>query len=108
MMINKKPLISIIIPTYNRAHLIGETLDSIIAQTYQNWECIVVDDGSDDDTEEVMKSYIQNDNRIYYYHRPEEHLPGGNGARNFGFEKSTGEYIQWFDSDDLMEPNSIK
>ena len=47
------PLISVIIPTYNRAHLLGETLDSVMAQTYQNWECIVVDDGSTDATDEV-------------------------------------------------------
>ncbi len=98
-----KPLISIIIPTFNRAHLIGETLDSVLAQTYQNWECIVVDDGSTDDTEEVMQIYCQKDNRIKYFHRPMEHLPGGNGARNYGFKMSKGEYIQWFDSDDLMD-----
>ncbi len=53
----QQPLVSIIIPTYNRAHLIGETLDSVLAQTYQNWECIVVDDGSSDNTEEVVGSY---------------------------------------------------
>lgn len=55
----KEPLVSIIIPTFNRAHLIGETLDSIIAQTYTHWECIVVDDGSTDNTEEIMNSYQQ-------------------------------------------------
>ena len=49
----KKGLVSIIIPTYNRSHLIGETLDSVIAQTYQHWECIVVDDGSRDYTKEL-------------------------------------------------------
>jgi len=98
----KKLLVSVIIPTYNRAHLIGETLDSIIAQTYQNWECIVVDDGSTDHTDEVMQAYCQKDARIQYHHRPEAHLPGGNGARNYGFKVSKGEYIQWFDSDDLM------
>ena len=101
-------LVSIIIPTYNRADLIGETLDSVIAQTYQNWECIVVDDGSSDNTEQVVQSYINKDKRFRYYHRPPEHQPGGNGARNYGFKKSKGEYIQWFDSDDLMLPQKLE
>ena len=98
----KEPLVSVIIPTYNRAHLIGETLDSVLAQTYQNWECIIVDDGSSDDTNEVVGVYVKKDSRFKFYHRPDKHLPGGNGARNYGFKMSQGEYIQWFDSDDLM------
>jgi glycosyltransferase involved in cell wall biosynthesis len=102
------PLVSIIIPTYNRAHLIGETLDSVLAQTYQNWECIIVDDGSTDNTDEVLEAYVQKDKRFKYYHRPDEHLPGGNGARNYGFKRSQGEYIQWFDSDDLMVAEKIE
>lgn len=106
--VNTQPLVSIIIPTYNRAHLIGETLDSVLAQTYQNWECIVVDDGSTDDTNEVMTGYIKNDNRFQYHHRPKDRLPGGNAARNYGFEMSKGEYIQWFDSDDLMQEDFIE
>ncbi|WP_073147603.1 glycosyltransferase family 2 protein [Mesonia phycicola] len=105
---SSSPLVSVIIPTYNRAHLIGETLDSIIAQTYVNWECIVVDDGSTDNTDTVMQRYIEEDTRIQYHHRPEAHLPGGNGARNYGFKKSIGEYIVWFDSDDLMTENHIQ
>ncbi len=100
-------LVSIIIPTYNRAHLIGETLDSVLAQTYQNWECIVVDDGSTDNTDEVMAGYIAKDFRFRYYHRPADRLPGGNAARNYGFEMSKGEYVQWFDSDDIMLPAFI-
>lgn len=104
----KQPLVSIIIPTYNRAHLIKETLDSIIAQTYKNWECIVVDDGSSDDTDSIMRTYCEKDSRIQYHHRPEEHLPGGNGARNYGFKLSKGEYVQWFDSDDLMNSLNIE
>lgn len=103
-----EPLVSIIIPTYNRAHLIGETLDSVLAQTYQNWECIVVDDGSTDGTEALLKRYIAKDNRFQYHKRPDTHLSGGNGARNYGFELSQGEYIQWFDSDDLMMPRKIE
>lgn len=102
-----QPLVSIIIPTYNRAHLIGETLDSVLAQTYQNWECIVVDDGSTDNTDEVMAGYIAKDSRFQYYHRPADRLPGGNAARNYGFEVSKGEYVQWFDSDDLMIENKL-
>lgn len=99
---SQEPLVSIIIPTFNRAHLIGETLDSVLAQTYQNWECIVVDDGSTDDTDSVMKGYCDKDSRFKYYHRPDEHLPGGNGARNYGFEMSNGKYVSLLDSDDLL------
>lgn len=102
-----KALVSIIIPTYNRAHFIGETLDSIIAQTYENWECIVVDDGSIDYTEELVGLYTQKDTRIKYHHRPANWKKGANVCRNYGFERSKGEYLIWFDSDDLMTPNHI-
>ena len=95
-------LISIVIPTYNRAELISETLDSVLAQTYQNWECIIVDDGSSDNTDDVVVEYIKKDKRFKYYHRPDEHLPGGNGARNYGFEICHGKYVSWLDSDDLL------
>jgi glycosyltransferase involved in cell wall biosynthesis len=105
---SNQPLVSIIIPTYNRAHLIGETLDSVLAQTYENWECIIVDDGSRDNTDEVVGEYTQTDSRFKYYHRPEEHLPGGNGARNYGFKMSQGEYVNWFDSDDLMVAEKLE
>ena len=100
-------LISIIIPTYNRAELIGETLDSIIQQTYKNWECIIVDDGSSDYTKELIQFYIEIDPRIKYYSRPVERPKGANACRNFGFEKSQGEFINWFDSDDLMMPDKL-
>ncbi|WP_298533190.1 glycosyltransferase family 2 protein [uncultured Algibacter sp.] len=101
------PLVSIIIPTYDMAHLITETLDSVLAQTYAHWECIVVDDGSSDSTETIIQDYIAKDNRFQYHKRPDTHLSGGNGARNYGYEVSRGEFIQWFDSDDIMIPESI-
>lgn len=101
------PLVSIIIPTYNRAHLIGETLDSIIVQSYTNWECIVVDDGSTDNTQELLKNYCNNDSRFQYYQRPTNTVKGPASCRNYGFELSNGEYITFFDDDDVMLDNSI-
>ncbi|NIK92525.1 glycosyltransferase family 2 protein [Mangrovimonas sp. CR14] len=98
----KTPLVSIIIPTYNRSHLIGETLDSVLAQTYTNWECIVVDDGSTDSTQEVVEAYCKNDARFQFHRRPKDEPKGGNAARNYGFKVSKGMYVNWFDSDDIM------
>lgn len=103
-----KNLISIIIPTFNRAHLIGETLDSILAQTYTNWECIIVDDGSSDDTAKIINKYIQKDGRFQYHHRPKERKKGANSCRNYGFELSKGEFIKWFDSDDVMHSKLLE
>lgn len=102
-----KPLVSIIIPTFNRAHLIGETLDSVLKQTYENWEAIIVDDGSTDDTKAVVAGYIEKDRRFQYHKRPDIYKPGGNGARNYGLEISKGEYVNFFDSDDLMHPEKL-
>ncbi|WP_179351893.1 glycosyltransferase family 2 protein [Winogradskyella vidalii] len=104
----KEPLVSIIIPTFNRAHLIGETLDSVLAQTYQNWECIVVDDGSMDGTDQLMASYCVKDSRFQYHHRPADRLPGGNAARNYGFEVCKGEYVNFLDSDDYFDTKAIE
>jgi len=104
----KSVKISIIIPTYNRAHLIGETLDSIIAQTYTHWECIVVDDGSTDNTEEIMNSYQQEDKRIKYFHRSDDKPKGANSCRNMGIDIASGDFLIFFDSDDLMTPDHIE
>lgn len=101
-------LVSIIIPTYNRAYLIGETLDSVLVQTFKEWECIVVDDGSSDHTAELLDFYIQKDPRFRFLKRPEEKPKGANACRNYGFEKSKGSFIQWFDSDDIMYPSMIE
>ncbi|HLV40548.1 glycosyltransferase family 2 protein [Xanthomarina sp.] len=102
------PLVSIIIPTFNRSDFISETLDSVIKQTYQNWECIIVDDGSTDDTDEVLQTYLDMDARIKYFQRPNNYGAGGNGARNYGFQLSQGMYVNWFDSDDIMAPDFIE
>jgi len=101
-------LISIIIPTFNRVHIIRETLDSIKSQTYANWECIVVDDGSTDGTNVLLEDYCKNDSRFQYYFRPKNRLKGPNSCRNIGFEKSKGAYINFFDSDDVFINNAFE
>lgn len=101
-------LVSIIIPTFNRAHLIGETLNSILAQTYIYWECYVIDDGSSDNTEEIVENYIEKDSRFSYHKRSEKYLPGGNGARNYGLDIAKGDFVVFFDSDDLMTGNHLQ
>ena len=101
-------MVSIIIPTFNRAELIGETLDSILAQTYSDWECIIVDDGSTDNTHEIVTAYQKKDARFQFDHRPTDRLSGGNAARNYGFKISKGNFIQFFDSDDIMEPDHLE
>ena len=89
-------------PVYNRANIIAETLDSILKQEHPHWECIIVDDGSADNTKEVAGKYAKQDSRFRLYDRPENYKPGGNGGRNYALKISNGEFIQYFDSDDLM------
>lgn len=99
---------SIIIPTFNRAGLLSETLGSILSQTHQNWECVIVDDGSTDYTQELVGFYVDRDSRIKYFKRPENKIKGANACRNYGFDLSKGDYINWFDDDDLMHPEKIE
>lgn len=102
------PLVSVIIPVYNREHLILETLHSVKNQSYTNFECIIVDDGSTDATKEIIAQFCEKDQRFKLFDRPEDRLSGGNAARNFGFEKSTGAYINWLDSDDLIHTEKLE
>lgn len=90
-----KILFSIIIPTYNRAHLISKAIQSVLDQTYNHWELVIVDDGSTDNTEEVVHKF--NDQRIRYFRKNHEER---SVARNFGIEKSRGLYISFLDDDD--------
>ena len=101
-------MVSIIIPTYNRAHLINETLKCVLAQSYTNWECIVVDDGSTDNTIAIVDGYIQKDSRIKFYERPVNRIKGASTCRNIGIENSEGQYIQFLDSDDILSADKIE
>ena len=101
---NNMPKVSVIIPTYNRAHLIGRAIKSVINQTYQDFEIIVVDDGSTDNTEEIVKSF--NDPRIRYIRH--EKNKGEAAARNTGIEAAKGKYIAFQDSDDEWFPEKLE
>lgn len=92
-----KEKVSIIIPTYNRAGTIERAIDSVLGQTYQDFELIIVDDGSTDDTQRIVDSY--KDSRVRYLRTDERH--GANHARNIGIQNAQGEYIAFQDSDDV-------
>lgn len=101
-------MISIIIPIFNRADLIPETLESILAQTAKDWECLLVDDGSNAETEAILRKYAEMDPRFKIINRQEFPKPkGANACRNIGIQQSNGDYLIFFDSDDLMTENAI-
>jgi len=105
---NSAPLVSIIIPVYNRETLVTETLDSILNQSYQNWECIIIDDRSTDNTTAILEKYKLIDDRFSFFERPINKKKGANTCRNYGLELSKGDFIIFFDSDDLMKNNHIE
>ena len=102
------PSVSIIMATYNRAHLIGESLKYIVAQSFTNFECLIIDDGSTDSTEEIVLSYTQTDNRFKYLGRPDKYIKGLPGCRNYGLDLAKGEYVVFFDDDDIAHPDNLK
>lgn len=102
---NSSIIFSIIIPTYNRASLIGDTLQSILSQTFTQFEVLVIDDGSKDDTAHVMAVWAEKDARIKYLQKEN----GERGAaRNYGIERAQGQYITFIDSDDIAYDNYLQ
>lgn len=99
-------LVSVITPAYNCSTVISETIESVIAQTYNNWEMIIVDDCSKDNTIEIVKEYCQKDERIKLVKMKKNQ--GSAEARNKGIEVSQGKYIALLDSDDLWKPNKLE
>ena len=97
--------ITIVIPTYNRSKIIGRTLDCVLNQSCANWECIVVDDFSTDDTKDLIDKYIKVDERFHYILN--ERKKGANGARNTGIEHSSYDWILMLDSDDTIDANFL-
>lgn len=96
-------MVSVIIPTYNRSHKITQAIDSVLAQTYPDYEIVVVDDGSTDATEVVLSSYISEKKIIYH----KQMNAGVAGARNRGVNEAHGEFVAFLDSDDEWLPNKL-
>lgn len=94
-----QPLISIIVPCYNQAQYLDECLQSVLDQTFQNWECIIVDDGSPDNTGEIATGWAERNSRFTYYRKENG---GVSAARNFGIDKAAGEWILPLDGDDRI------
>ena len=101
------PFVSIITPCYNAESFISQTIESVLSQTYSNWEMIIVDDCSKDGSANIINNYVQSDSRIKYL---KTEKPSGSPAfpRNVGIEVARGRYIAFLDSDDIWLPNKLK
>lgn len=113
-----KPLISVIIPAHNNRETIGVAIESIVNQTWQDLEVLVIDDNSTDDTKSAVEPYVKKDSRVKYFSLPTDdpervnkrgrNINAGYMSRNFGFEKAKGEYITFQDADDASFANRIE
>lgn len=97
-------LVSIIMPAYNASAYIAEAIQSVLNQTWTNWELIIVDDGSTDDTLQIAQSFARKDSRIQVYH---QHNQGGCAARNEALKHITGNYVQYLDADDMLDKDKL-
>lgn len=103
---NRTPLVSVITPVYNASHVIKETIESVINQTYKDWELLIIDDCSYDNSAEIIKKYADKDKRIKYLKT--SHSSGSPSLpRNIGIDNAKGEYIAFLDADDIWLPNKL-
>jgi glycosyltransferase involved in cell wall biosynthesis len=98
-------LVTIITPCFNQGRFLNDALKSIYNQSYNNWECIVVNDGSDDNTETIAKEWCNKDSRFRYLRTDHQ---GPSAARNIGLENCSGQFIQFLDGDDIIKPEKLK
>jgi len=104
---NDTPIVSIIIPLYNKERYIQETLESVSAQEFPHWEVIIVDDGSTDNSLNIVKDLLLDESRFRLIERQSE-VRGGSVCRNIGLKKARGKYIIFLDADDLLLPHALK
>lgn len=102
---NTNIIVTVIVPAYNYANFIGECLDSVLSQTFKSWECIVIDNGSTDNTQEIVKSYSNKDGRIKYHYTNQK---GVSLARNLAVSLSQGTYLLPLDADDKIDPTYLE
>lgn len=102
---NTNIIVTVIVPAYNYANFIGECLDSVLSQTFKSWECIVIDNGSTDNTQEIVKSYSNKDGRIKYHYTNQK---GVSLARNLAVSLSHGTYLLPLDADDKIDPTYLE
>lgn len=98
------PLVSVITPTYNRAYYLKQAIESVYAQTFTDWEMLVVDDGSGDETKALVSRYSEKDSRIHYLHQKNS---GCATARNTGLKNAKGKYVAFLDDDDRWLPEKL-
>lgn len=98
-------LVSIIMPAYNCGNIIAESINSVLSQTYKNWELIILDDGSKDNTLEIISDFAKKDKRVKSY--PNENNMGVSATRNKGIDLASGEWIAFLDSDDMWHPSKL-
>ena len=101
----QQPVVSIVVPCYKKAQYLSEALDSVLAQSYSVWECVIVNDGSPDNTEEIAMAYCQRDARFHYLAQPNQ---GVSAARNNGIRLLQGKYILTLDADDWISPTYLE
>ncbi len=101
----QQPTVSVIIPTYNNVSLIGRTIDSVLAQTFADYELLIIDDGSTDSTASLIESIAKTHSNVRYFYKPNG---GVSSARNFGLEQAHGQYISFLDSDDLWDARFLE
>ncbi|MBF1605067.1 MAG: glycosyltransferase family 2 protein, partial [Prevotella shahii] len=97
--------ISVIVPCYNQEAFLDESLASVANQTYTNWECIIVDDGSTDSSALIAKAWQEKDARFKYFYQENKRV---SGARNTGLTLAQGDLIQFLDGDDLLQPTKLE
>ncbi|GAA6620312.1 glycosyltransferase family 2 protein [Scytonema sp. NUACC26] len=99
------PLVSIIVNCFNQGHYLARSVKSVLSQTFTELECLIIDDGSTDRTEQVAEQLMQIDTRVKYYQKENSGLPS---SRNFGFQKAKGEWIKFLDADDWIHEDKIR